>query len=164
MSVALSEKEIFSMAMEVEKSGKAFYETILAGAKDEKIKELFSFLAEQEENHYKFFKKQYENAGSMNISGEDWEDISEYIKATTDSRFFLGEDQAIKAAKKAGGVEEAVDIAISFEKDTLLFFYEIKNVTPAASKEASQKIIDEEKKHVLMLTKKKKEFQGIGKE
>lgn len=163
MSVALSEKEIFSMAMEVEKSGKAFYETVIAGAEDEKLKELFSFLANQEENHYKFFKKLYENAGSMNISGEDWEEISEYIKATTDSRFFLGEDRAIQAAKKVGGVEEAVDIAISFEKDTLLFFYEIHNITPSASKEAAQKIIDEEKKHVLMLTNRKKDFQRIGK-
>lgn len=158
MSVALSEKEIFSMAMEVEKSGKAFYETVLAGTEDEEIKELFSFLAKQEENHYNFFKKLYNNAGSMNISGEDWDVISEYIKATTDSRFFLGEDKAIQAAKKVSGIENAIDVAISFEKDTLLFFYEIHNVTPQGSKEAAQSIIDEEKKHVLMLSKKRKEL------
>jgi rubrerythrin len=94
------------------------------------------------------------------VQSEDWDEISEYIKATTDSRFFIGEEKAIKYAKNAKDAEEAIDIAIGFEKDTLLFFYEILNVTPEGSKDAAQKIVNEEKRHVRLLSEKKKELKS----
>lgn len=156
MSMLMSEKEIFSMAMEIEKSGKAFYNTVLNSAPDEKTRELFSFLAGEEQRHYDYFKKLREMSGNLIIQDEDWEDISEYIKATTDSRFFIGEEKAIRTAEGAKDIKEAIDIAVSFEKDTLLFFYELLNVTPEGSKEAAQKIVDEEKRHIILLSEKRK--------
>ena len=158
MSMLMSEQEIFSMAMEIEKSGKAFYNTILNSAPDEKTEDLFSFLAKEEQRHYDFFHKLSEMSGNLIIQDEDWEDISEYIKATTDSRFFIGEEKAIQAAKNVNNIREAIDIAISFEKDTLLFFYELLNVTPEGSKEAAKKIVDEEKRHILLLSEKRKDL------
>ena len=158
MSMLMSEQEIFSMAMEIEKSGKAFYNTIVGSAPDEKTRELFSFLAGEEQRHFDYFQKLSKMSGNLIIQDEDWQDISEYIKATTDSRFFIGEDKAIQAAKNVNGIEEAINIAISFEKDTLLFFYELLNVTPEGSKDAAQKIVDEEKRHILLLTEKRKEL------
>lgn len=156
MSVLMSENEIFTMAMEIEKSGKAFYNTVVNSAPDAETRELFSFLAKEEQRHFDFFKTLSEQSGSMIIQSEDWDEISEYIKATTDSRFFIGEEKAIRTAEGAKNVKEGIDIAISFEKDTLLFFYELLNVTPESSKGAAQKIVDEEKKHILLLAEKRK--------
>jgi rubrerythrin len=160
MSVLLSEQEIFTMAMEIEKSGKAFYQTVLESAPDDATRELFSFLAKEEQRHYDFFNALSKKSGNLIVQSEDWDEISEYIKATTDSRFFIGEEKAIKYAKNAKDVEEAIDIAIGFEKDTLLFFYEILNVTPEGSKDAAQKIVNEEKRHVRLLSEKKKELKS----
>jgi len=156
MSVLMSEQEVFSMAMEIEKSGKAFYTTMIANAPDNMTKELFEYLAGEEQRHYDYFYKLSKESGNIIIQTDDWEDISEYIKATTDSRFFIGEDKAIKAAKDAKDVLEAINIAIGFEKDTLLFFYELLNVTPEGSKKAAQAIVDEEKKHIMLLSEKRK--------
>lgn len=158
MSVLMSEQEIFSMAMEIEKSGKAFYNTVLDSAPDEKTRELFSFLAKEEQRHYDFFKQLSKQSGNLIVQPDDWDEISDYIKATTDSRFFIGEDKAIRAAEGVSNVREAIDIAIGFEKDTLLFFYELLNITPEGSKDAAKKIVDEEKRHILLLSEKRKEI------
>ena len=160
MSVLLSEQEIFNLAMEIEKSGKAFYETIVSTAPDEKTKELFSFLAQEEQRHYDYFNSLRKQTGNLIIQSEEWEEISEYIKTTTDSRFFVGEDKAIQAAKEATDVLDAIKIAMGFEKDTLLFFYELLNVTPEGSKSAAKEIVEEEKRHIMLLAEKRKEFQS----
>ncbi len=160
MSVLLSEQEIFNLAMEIEKSGKAFYETVLSTAPDDMTKDLFSFLAQEEQRHYEYFNSLRKQTGNLIVQPEDWDEISEYIKATTDSRFFIGEDKAIQTAKQAGDVLEAIEIAIGFEKDTLLFFYELLNVTPEGSREAAKKIVDEEKRHIMLLSEKRKEVKA----
>jgi rubrerythrin len=160
MSVLLSEQEVFNLAMEIEKSGKAFYETVLSGAPYRMTEELFSFLAGEEQKHYDYFNSLRKQTGNLIVQPEDWDEISEYIKATTDSRFFIGEDKAIQTAKKAKDVLDAIEIAIGFEKDTLLFFYELLNVTPEGSRDAAQKIVDEEKKHIMLLSEKRKEIKS----
>ncbi len=158
MSVVLSAQEVMSMAMEIERSGRAYYETICDHTKDNKLKELFRFLADQEKQHYLFFEQLSKTADTGQIVQEDWEEVSDYIKATTDSRFFIGEDKAISLAKKTTHPNEALSIAIGFEKDTLLFFYELLRVTPAKSKAFAEKIVEEEKKHIRMLAEMRKEL------
>ena len=158
MSILLSGGEIFSLAMEVEKSGYAFYKTVADSTSNSTLKQLFDFLADQEIHHYEFFKSLNAEVGEITVSDEEWEATSEYIKASVDSRFFIGEDKAIAAAQNVTDPVNAVEVAIGFEKDTLLFFYELLNVTPEKSKDSARKIIEEEKRHILMLTEKKKLF------
>jgi len=160
MSILLSGSEVFSMAMEIEKSGYAFYKTVAGTSGSEPLKQLFTFLAEQEIQHYEFFEKLSKENAEFDINEDDWEEISDYIRATTESRFFIGEDKAINLAKSVSDPEEAIDIAIGFEKDTLLFFYELLNVTPEASKNAAQQIVEEEKRHIRLLSEKKHAFLG----
>jgi rubrerythrin len=156
MSVVLSAEEIFNMAMEIEKSGYAYYKTVADSTNDTDLRELFLYLAEQEQKHYDFFQELSKEVEELQIAGEDWEAISEYIKATTDSRFFIGEDKAIQEARKTTDVKEAIDVAIGFEKDTLLFFHEIRQVTPSKAHKATDQIIDEERRHVKQLLERKK--------
>ncbi len=158
MSVLLSGKEIISMAMEIEKSGRAYYQTFAQSTENTSLKELFEYLAAQELEHLRVFEKFGEELDGSTVIPEAWEEVSEYIKATTDSRLFVGEDKAINIAKTAQDAAEAIQIAIGFEKDTLLFFYEVLNVTPQKSRDAVQKIIDEEKKHVRLLSDIKREI------
>ena len=160
MSVMLSSEEVFSLAMEIEESGHAYYTTIAESAKFKDVSELFRFLAEQEIAHYRYFEKLKRQAPELLVDAEEWEQTSEYIRATTQSRFFVGQDRAIQLAKRAGNALEAIDYAIGFEKDTLLYFYELQNVSPADSKESAMKIVEEEKRHVKLLAQKRKEITG----
>ncbi|TFG58536.1 MAG: hypothetical protein E4H36_15270 [Spirochaetales bacterium] len=159
MSVVLSAREIFSMALEVEKSGRAYYQTVVNQAPSQDLKEFFTYLADQEQVHYGFFKSLNDEIEDFSIDQEDWEQISEYIRASTETRFFIGEEKAISFARQAKDMIQAIDFALGFEKDTLLFFYELLNVTPPRSKTAVQKIVDEEKRHIKLLAEKRKTLQ-----
>jgi rubrerythrin len=47
--------------------------------------------------------------------------------------------------------EEALRMALGFEKDTLLFYYDLREMLPAKERETVDKIIREEKSHALRL-------------
>ena len=158
MGLMLSSEEVFSLAMEIEKSGHAYYTTIAESADFGDVAELFTFLAAQEIAHYRFFEELKQLAPELVVDAQEWEQTSEYIRATTESRFFVGEDRAIQLAKSAKTALEAVDYAIGFEKDTLLYFFELHNVSPPESKASAMKIVEEEKRHVKMLSKKREEL------
>jgi rubrerythrin len=155
MSILLSGEEVFALAMEIEKSGHAFYKTVAEAFDSPTLVELFEFLADQEIAHYRFFEKLSSSIPQLTIDAEEWEETSAYIKATTDSRFFVGEDRAIQLAKTATSPAHAIDLAIGFEKDTLLYFYELVKVTPPESRGAAEQIVEEEKRHVKMLSERK---------
>lgn len=155
MSILLSGEEIFSLAKEIEKSGEAYYKTIAASTDSKDLKELFEYLAEQEVRHFRYFDRLSREYPEFTIDADEWEQTSAYIKATTDSRFFVGEDKAISLARTVTEPAAAIDIAIGFEKDTLLFFYELLNLTPAGSRAAAADIVEEEKRHIKMLSERR---------
>jgi len=158
MSILLSSAEIFGLAKEIEKSGQAYYQTIASSTDSRYLKELFDHLAGEEARHYRTFEKLAREYPELEVDAEEWEQTSAYLKATSDSRFFIGEDKAIRLAKTVKEPLAAIAIAIGFEKDTLLFFYELLNVTPPASRETAKAIVEEEKRHVQLLSDRRKRF------
>jgi rubrerythrin len=162
MSIMLSSAEIFGLAKEIEKSGQAYYRAIASTTRSEDLKELFEHLAEQEAQHYRYFDRLSREYPELEVDAQEWEQTSAYIKATSDSRFFIGEDKAISLAGTVKEPLKAIDIAIGFEKDTLLFFYELLNVTPAKTREAAKAIVEEEKRHVRLLSDRRQRFTAGG--
>ena len=160
MSMLLSGAEVFSLAMEIEKSGNAFYSTVAAETSDAALRELFTFLAREEMRHHEFFRALAGRIGELEVDREAWEESSAYIRAMTDGRLFVGQERAIHAARGVRSVREAIDTAIGFEKDTLLFFHEIVAVTPERSRQAARQIIEEEKRHVLALSQRRDALPG----
>lgn len=153
MSVMFSGDEIIEMAVKTEETGYDFYQMAKNNAGSEELKNLFDYLAKAELDH----KETYLGLkGAIEEPAQgvpvDWEDVGKYIKAMTDSSFFLGGDKSINLASKAATDKDAVDFAIEFEKDTLLFFYHIKDVVKQANQPVVQKIIDEEKDHIRKLS------------
>jgi len=158
MSIMLSSAEIFGLAKEIENSGQAYYRTIALSTQSQDLKELFDYLAAQELRHYRYFDQLARDYPQLEVDGQEWEQTSAYIRATSDSRFFVGEDKAISLAKTVKEPVAAIDIAIGFEKDTLLFFYELLNVTPPKARDAAKAIVEEEKRHVQLLSDRRKRF------
>jgi len=161
MSIMLSSAEIFGLAKEIEKSGQAYYRTIALSTQSQDLKELFDYLAAQELRHYRYFDQLARDYPELEVDGQEWEQTSAYIQATSDSRFFVGEDKAISLAKTVKEPLAAIDIAIGFEKDTLLFFYELLNVTPPKARDAARAIVEEEKRHVQLLSEQRKRFAPV---
>ena len=159
MSVFFSVREVVEMAISTERSGEAFYQTASKLARENSLEELFRYLAEEEGEHLKTFQGFYDTLKKgPEVTPYDWEEAKLYLKALVDSRFFTGPDKAINLAQEAKSELEAVNSAIGFEKDTLLFFYQMLEVVKLGDRDLVKKIIEEEKKHIRKLSTMKSDL------
>lgn len=152
MNIFFSVQEVVEMAINMERSGQAFYQTASKLAKEKNLKELLQYLVEEEGKHLKVFQGLYNSLKQgPETTPYNWEEAKLYLKALVDSRFFTGPDKAIQMAKEAKSELKAINSAISFEKETLLFFYEMLEVVKPQDRDLVKKIIEEEKKHIRRL-------------
>lgn len=152
----LTAAEALRWAMEIEENGEAFYNTVAARSADAEVKALFEDLAVQERGHYRTFQKMLEKVkpepdlSSVNIYYEDYED---YLRVALVNALFGGQDKGLTLARKAQDRETALQAAIGFEKDTLLFFYDLREMVSEAERQIVSDIILEEKSHLRRLAK-----------
>lgn len=153
MPIDYSATEIMEMAVQTEKGGKLFYETVAEQTKDDNLKGLFSYLAGEENKHIRVFE---DIAKTIKVAADetpaDWEEVALYLKAVTDSRYFLGPDKALSLAKDARSTSQAVKLALAFEKETLVFYLEATDMVPALNRPAIERLVREERAHVRKLT------------
>jgi rubrerythrin len=160
MGVFFSGEELVRIAVQNEDTGYTFYKMAQQRAKSPRMEEFFKYLADQELIHKEKFLKL---AGSIRNSAQPGEpadrgEVDLYIKAMTDSGLFQGDDKNIVMASKASEETSAVDFAIGFEKDTLLFFYQLEDLVHSIHKPMVQVIIIEEKEHIRRLAEMRKEL------
>ncbi len=144
--------EALEMAMEIEKNGEVFYNEAAAKIADERAKTLFKDLAVQEQGHYQVFEKMLGSAQpALELPAAEYDQYQTYVRATLDNALFAGPETAAALAKQAENWETAVRAAIGFEKDTLLFFYDLRDMVRDTDRETISDIIREEKKHLRRL-------------
>ena len=159
--MVFSLNEVIELAIQIEKSGYQFYDTVLQ-RKDlsRKAKKLIERLRNEEINHERIFKS-LRTDNEFNAMGDqvEWQEAAFYLKAISDSHIFSKPDAAIKLAIEAADEVDIIDSAIHFEKDTLIFFHSLhQNTSDATTQEIIKKIIDEEVSHVVLLAKIKREL------
>ncbi len=146
--------EAFEMAMEIEKNGEVFYNAVATKATDAGVKTLFQELAAQEQKHYAVFQKMAGNVkDAPSLSAAEYDEYDVYLKAALDSALFAGPDKALALAEQAKDRQTALRMALGFEKDTLLFFYDLREMTNKADQAAISDIIREEKGHLQRLAR-----------
>jgi rubrerythrin len=144
--------DVTELAMELEKSGEAFYRAVARKVGSAQVQALFEDLADQEVIHYKIFAKLFQAVhGKPFMTDEEWNTYQDYLGATVQSAFFEGADKALAVADEVKDEQEALRMAIRFEKETVLFFHDLYDVVPALDKGTIEKVIDEEKRHVRRL-------------
>jgi rubrerythrin len=161
MGVFFSGEELVAIAVRNEETGYAFYRLAEEKAQSPKMKQFFGYLAGQELVHKEKFLKLKENLRSAAQPGEpsDQKEIDLYIKAMTDSALFEGRDKNIVMAAKAADEKSAVEFALGFEKDTLLFFYQLEDLVHPIHKTVIRAVINEEKEHIRKLAEVKRELK-----
>ena len=149
-----SVNEITEIAVQIERNGYAFYhEATKRKDLSDQAREFIAFLRDQELNHEKTFMQLRDEADIKILElSQDWEMVSAYLNSIIEGRLFNNESSAIKAATDAKDLREIVDNAITFEKDTLLYFHAINDIAVnEKAKAALRRIINEEVSHVLKL-------------
>ena len=83
-----------------------------------------------------------------------------YVKATADSHVFMRNKNIPELASKCKTPIEALDLAVAFEKDSVVFYTRMKKLVPEnLGKGEIDALIDEEISHIFILTQKKKELE-----
>jgi rubrerythrin len=157
-----SVNEVIEMAVQIEKNGFAFYhEATKRKDLDAKAKEFIEYLRDQELDHEKLFLGLREELDLQVLEmSQDWELVAEYLKTIVDGRIFNNEFSAIQMATNAKDLGSVIDNAITFEKDTLLYFHAIAdNINNPKTKAVLRKIINEEVSHVLKLNDFKRKLK-----
>lgn len=148
----LQANDIIELAMQVEQSGEAFYRAVAQKVPSPAVRALFEDLAQQEVIHYQVFGKLAQDARDAPLmTDEEWAMYADYMNATVQSAFFQGPDKALALAETVADEKEAVRMAMGFEKETLLFFFDLRDKVSEAKRSFVQKIVDEEKKHIRRL-------------
>jgi rubrerythrin len=144
--------DIVELAMQVEKSGEAFYRAVAGKAQSSESRELFEYLAGQEVIHYQVFGKLSRSVqDNPFMTDEEWELYVDYLNGTVQSAFFEGPDKALALAETVTDERQAISMAIGFEKETLLFFYDLRDRIPDKDRPFVEKIVAEEKRHIRRL-------------
>jgi rubrerythrin len=150
--VLLQATDVFELAMQVEKSGETFYGAAVSKVDSPSVKSLFEDLVFQEIRHYRCFRSLLESVrGRQLLTAEQWHEYQGYLAATVQSAFFEGPDKALALAETIKDRQHAIRMAIEFEKETLLFFYDLYDIVPDSGKRAVREIVNEEKSHIRRL-------------
>jgi rubrerythrin len=153
MTTFYSPVEVIEMAVKTEQTGQEFYTNTSKKTKSKPLSDLFRFLASEEEKHAKAFKGLYRTISEgPQTMPFNFDDVQLYLKAITDSKFFLGSDKALSHISKVKTPQALLDYALAFEKETMLFYLEIGNLVKIKDKKLIDKIIAQEKIHIKMLS------------
>jgi len=166
MAIAFSADEVFEMGMDIERNGEAYYRKAAALSKDEKVKGIFADLMQQEQRHYQIFKALREKlppkASLPTVADPEGEEYL-YLDALVKSRLFNSVHEAESLAAKVSSAVDALRAALSFEKDTVLFFQMMKGMTDEhLGRNEIDRLIEEEHSHIVRIAAALKEIAGKG--
>jgi rubrerythrin len=159
MELKFAGGEILKMAIEIEKNGKAFYDAVVQKMKDEKVKSVFHYLSEEEVKHEKLFRKMLQSIESETVKGPfDDSEMTRYFRSLIGQRVFPSEQEGKFIKDHLENPSAAIRIAISLEKDSILFYHEMIPVTQEKDHPVIKNIIDEEREHIRRIIQLKSEM------
>ena len=161
MSISWSGSEFINIAIGIERAGIAFYEIMLKSTDDAAARDVFQYLADMERLHIKIFQGMLEEADKYQIPEVYSEEHNAYLQALVDSAVFTSEVITSEMATRVDNDIEAVELAISAEKDSILFYYEMRDMVPERAHPTVNKIITEEKSHLRQLSELKKKLAAV---
>ena len=150
--LSFSGDEIIEIALQMEESGKLFYERAQVLAKEAKLKDMLAYLAKEEEQHLKTFTKLGEQLSRQFVPNERYVgEYGDYVKSLINSHIFnLSEVEDLVAGIKTD--QDILRFAIGFEKDSIVIFQEFKNAANKEGAEVLEKLIHEERNHIKLIS------------
>jgi rubrerythrin len=145
--------ELLQMAVKDELTGQAFYEALAQATGDADVREKCLAFAAQEAGHAVRFANMATEVepGKQRTEGYSGQ-YGDYIGALLGSRAFPTPEAAAEKASSVGDDAAAVAIALGMEKDTLLFFLEMRDLVSEPDRKYMDAIIEEERMHVAQLS------------
>lgn len=154
--------EIIDLAVQIEEKGAGFYQRLADKIETAEVKDLLMYLASEEEKHQEEFKRLGHDLALVSPRETYQGEYFEYVESTVNTHMFANEDLLEKAIKDASGPVDVAKLAISFEKDSILFFHSLRNLVNKDKQEVIDKLIKEEEGHINKLAKILKDYKSQG--
>ena len=164
MSIVFSGNELIDIAIGIEKQGIVFYDVMARSTEQPIARDLFIHLAEAERDHAETFRSMLSAVEKYTPPEDKIREYGDYVNALVKNAVFTDEMATNELATHLDSEIEAVDIGISAEKDSILFYYYMKEVLPQAGLSVLDKILNEEKQHLSQLNELKKNLLGVEKD
>ena len=157
MGITFNASEIFEMAEEIERNGSKFYRQAAANSSDKKTKQMLLNMAAMEDSHLKIFEEMRKQ-----LSGQEKEwaifdpdnQSALYLQAMADARGYEGKITPGKELTGNETTKEIIEIALNSEKESVLFYFGLKDMVPVrAGRDKVETIIKEELSHITTLLK-----------
>ena len=158
MTITFSGSELINIAIGIEQRGIAFYDIMAKSTEDAGVRDIFRYLADMERNHIDIFEGMLGETDKYKIPEAYTGEYSTYLHALVDSAVFTDDAITSEMATRASSDIEALELAIGAEKDSILFYYGLKEALPQPAQSMVTKIIAEEKSHLSELSELKKKL------
>ena len=143
--------EVVEMGIQIEKNGRDFYSTLVDQAWDEKSRDVFKYLAGEEEKHILVFQKIMGSLDKYEPPQIYADDYIAYMKSLAGEHIFTQANKGAEIAKKVKSSKEAVGLGIKFEQDSIVFYEGMKKVVPDFDVKAIEELILQEQLHLKKL-------------
>ncbi len=145
--------DVVLAAIEIEKRGEKFYLYLVDQAEDANIRKAFEHLAREEVKHKVLFEELYTRLGKATLPAHsNEEEFFTYLNALIDSHPLFRYKDLEEMKEHIGTRKDALQMAIQFEKESILFFMEMRDFVPESEKKFITQCIEEERDHLRQLT------------
>jgi rubrerythrin len=142
--------------MEIEENGKAFYEKAQARIDDPEVTAIFKDLALQEVEHKKRFEELKSSLPKETASPtvqDPEQKLGQYIKMMADEHVFRKGEDVDAQIEKIGSAQDALRLAMEFEKDSVIFFLTMQDATEEGKgRDSIGLLVKEEQEHLRKLS------------
>jgi rubrerythrin len=153
-----SAAEVFDLAIQTEHNGQAFYNAAAAAATDAEVKDIMRHLANAEAEHEATFRRLRTGASTQRPESYRGEE-EDYMGALLRTRVLPDEETALRVVRGMTEDTQALDFALAFEKDTILFMYEMRELLEEPDRQKVAMLIGQEQMHVRLLQELKQKRQ-----
>ena len=175
MILGFNADEVLRIAIEIEKNGIIFYQKARAVQTHEKLRNLFDDLVKEEEKHLKAFEDMRAKLPEQAKERTDYDpsddvhrnadaEIDQYIENAAEMNVFRDPENVEKYVRNIKTVEDALRLAIQFEKDSVSFYLVLRDLTEEdKGRDFVNKIIAEETEHLKTLSRELRNEVGCKK-
>ncbi len=150
MPVSFSSNELINLAIDIEKRGIIFYDIMARSTENADAREVFHGLMEMEREHIHVFENFPDKNGGDPVL-KDAAEYSTYLKSLIDNAVFNEESAVSEMATQVNSDLTALELGISMEKDSILFYYKMRERLAGPYRVTVDRIISEEKGHLNQL-------------
>jgi len=158
MSISFYGNELINIAIGIERRGLAFYDVMAKSTGNAAAREIFQYLAGGEREHVRIFQDMLTEAEKHESPEVYAGEYAAYLQALVDSAVFTDDMVVSEMATQAENDVSAIELGIMVEKESIIFYYEMKERMPKGIHSTLNKVIAEEKSHLRQLSDLKRKL------